>query len=281
VEGKFADGRTPDFLLFLDADVVLRPSAVAELAALMTKHDAGLGSALPLLMCRSFWEHVAGASMAALVTSRYRPSQVNAASHAAALANGQFMLVTPTAYANVGGHERVRAEVLEDVALARNIKRAGVRLLLADGRRALRTRMYASLGELWQGWLKNAYQLTGGTPKNALGYAAGAFLLAWLPWVCAWQAVVVGRSGWSIPAAVWAAGLLVPLMCQMMLRRAGGLTVRYAFLAPVGALVVAALLCVATRRAIRREPVVWKRRKLVDGRGVISPPIAGGSSRLH
>ena len=55
----------------------------------------------------------------------------------------------------------LRADVLEDVALARRVKQAGLGLYFATGRGIVRTRMYRSFGAMWEGWTKNLYPLIG------------------------------------------------------------------------------------------------------------------------
>jgi hypothetical protein len=54
--------------------------------------------------------------------------------------------------------------VLEDVALARAVKRAGHRSILADGGNLMTTRMYNGPGEVWRGYSKNAYAFFGYSP---------------------------------------------------------------------------------------------------------------------
>jgi hypothetical protein len=73
-----------------------------------------------------------------------------------AKAVGQFMLFRTSTYWAVGGHTGVRNEIVEDFAFARLVKPRGYRLLLADGRRLVRTRMYHSAAEIWHGFSKNA-----------------------------------------------------------------------------------------------------------------------------
>jgi len=258
----------PDYLLFVDADVVLRPTAVAEMAQLIHAKRAGLASALPHLICKTFWEKVAGPSIGALITARHKPSSVNRVNNAAVLANGQFMMLTPEAYARVGGHAGVRKEVLEDVALARNIKQSGIPVVLADGQKVVATRMYSSLAELFQGWVKNAFPLVGGTVRQAVTYALLALWLSWTPLACLMASIPAWINEDVGLALVLSCGWLIPLMVQMRLRKVGGQSPLYAFFAPVGAIIVAAVLGKATWKATRGSPVTWKGRSYVDGTGV-------------
>ncbi len=81
-----------------------------------------------------------------------------------AAANGQFLLFTCEAYKACRGHITVRDQVLEDVGLARAVKRSGHRAILADGGPLVQTRMYTGLKGVWQGYSKNTYAFFGNSP---------------------------------------------------------------------------------------------------------------------
>jgi hypothetical protein len=64
------------------------------------------------------------------------------------------MLPRREAYDAVCVRQAMKGDIIEDLALAWKVKRAGFRLLLADGRALVSTRMYFSLSGIWQGWSK-------------------------------------------------------------------------------------------------------------------------------
>ena len=112
-------------------------------------------------------------------------------------ANGQVLAFTRAAYVQIGGHRVVRRSVLDDMDLARRAKRAGLRVRLADGVGTVRTRMYRSVPEVWQGFSKNAYALTGASPAVAVGFAALLIALYLLPSVLLILSLIVGQHGWT------------------------------------------------------------------------------------
>src|SRR5207302_8415419 len=59
------------------------------------------------------------------------------------------------AYDAVGGHTRIASDLLEDVAMARLLKRSGRKIFFRYGGDAVRTRMYRSFTQLREGWTKN------------------------------------------------------------------------------------------------------------------------------
>lgn len=93
-----------------------------------------------------------------------------------AIFNGQYILCSRRAYEGIGGHQAVRGEIAEDLELARRFKRDGrFRIFLAGAAGLVRTRMYASFTEIWQGFVKNFAVGARGRPFDAI---AGTLLLA-------------------------------------------------------------------------------------------------------
>jgi chlorobactene glucosyltransferase len=112
-------------------------------------------------------------------------------------ANGQLLAFTRAAYGRVGGHRAVRLSVLDDMDLARRAKTLGLRVRLADGVGTVRTRMYRTAAEVWRGFSKNAYALTGASPGIAVCFAALLTLLYLLPAIILISGFVVGNGGWT------------------------------------------------------------------------------------
>jgi chlorobactene glucosyltransferase len=74
------------------------------------------------------------------------------------VANGQFMFFSRRSYERIGGHEGVRAHVVEDVTLGRQIAELipeGERLFNCDALEFSTVRMYRSFAETWEGFTKN------------------------------------------------------------------------------------------------------------------------------
>jgi hypothetical protein len=88
------------------------------------------------------------------------------------------LLIRREDYVRIGGHAAVAGEVLEDVALARLAKNAGLRLRFGSGQGIMRVRMYRTFGAMWQGWTKNLYPLMGGASR-----AVGKELFRVVPWI--------------------------------------------------------------------------------------------------
>jgi glycosyltransferase involved in cell wall biosynthesis len=143
------------WLLFTDADTVHEPGDLSRSIHEAERHHASLLSYSPRQIVTGFWQRTVMPLVFSELASVYPPKQVGDPNSRVAAANGQFLLVERDAYFAVGGHRGVGREILEDVALARRIKRAkyGIRFRYAPD--ALATRMYRNLPEMVEGWTKN------------------------------------------------------------------------------------------------------------------------------
>src|ERR1700682_115180 len=144
-----------EWLLFTDADTVHLPGSLARSLDEAKRHGAALLSYSPEQVVASVWEKAVMPVIFAELASKYSPSQVSDPNSAGAAANGQYILITREAYDAVGGHAAIAGNLLEDVALARAVKRSGRKILFRYGGDAVRTRMYRSFAQLREGVTKN------------------------------------------------------------------------------------------------------------------------------
>jgi chlorobactene glucosyltransferase len=170
----------PDYILFTDADVRHAPRMLTQAIAVAQATSAGLVSIFPRQITLSWAERLVVPLMQHWAVYGILPlpmafSRSTSATFSAA--NGQFMLFTVDAYKACGGHVAVRDKVLEDVELARAVKRAGYKVILADGGPLVQTRMYDGLDEVWRGYSKNTFAFFDNSRKYlGLGIAALSLL---------------------------------------------------------------------------------------------------------
>ncbi|WP_214406845.1 glycosyltransferase family A protein [Pseudonocardia lacus] len=179
-------------LVFVDADVELAPHAVA--AAVAVLRDAGLDLLCPwprqladgpgprLVQPLLAWSWMVTLPLRVAERSP-RPSMV--------AANGQFLVVDAAALAAAGGPMAAAGAVLDDIALARAVKRAGGRVGVADGTGLARCRMYEGWADLSAGYRKSLWSAFGRGPSSV----AVAGLLALTYVVPALAALRGSRAG--------------------------------------------------------------------------------------
>ena len=158
-----------EWLLFTDADTVHVPDSLARALKEAKAGQAALLSYSPEQVVSGFWEKAVMPVIFAELAAHYRPAEVSDANSPAAAANGQYILIRREAYDAIGGHAAVADKILEDVELARAVKRSGRKILFRLGADAVRTRMYRNFSQLREGWTKNL----------AILFPSAAWLAAW------------------------------------------------------------------------------------------------------
>ncbi len=174
---------TGEFLLFIDADVRLKPEAIETAIETVQTEKIDLLTCMPALVCECFAEWLVQPLMFNNLAVCFDFTAVNDPTTDSAFAAGPFMLFRRSAYDKIGGHEAVASEIVEDVELARRIKRAGLKLGLYAGSNLAFVRMYRSWSALWEGWTKNLY-LGANRSWGMMIYMAAIMLFLYpVPWL--------------------------------------------------------------------------------------------------
>ncbi|MAD78679.1 MAG: hypothetical protein CMJ51_04825 [Planctomycetaceae bacterium] len=143
---------TGDWILFTDADVGFDPGVLRASTALAADQKVDLLTAWASLTARRWWEIIAQPPAAITLLRMFPPDRVNNFDHPRSFANGQFMLFRRDAYTRIGGHDAVKAAVLEDLAFAALVHRHDGRVLVSVACSMVQTDMYDSLDGLLGGW---------------------------------------------------------------------------------------------------------------------------------
>ncbi|WP_329102520.1 glycosyltransferase [Micromonospora sp. NBC_01699] len=241
---QLADAAVPasTALVFVDADVVLAPYAVAGAVTELRTARAALLTPYPRIVAGSIGERLVQPLLQwTWLTFLPLRSMERSPRPSLAAAGGQFLVLDRDGYRRAGGHAAVAGRILEDIELARAVKRAGDRIALADGSALAECRMYDSWAQLRDGYTKSLWASFGSPvaastvltlllllytvpPLLAVGAAvAGAAPLAWAAF-CAYLLGVAGRlvSARASGGRAWPDVLTHPLSVALL----GWLTLR-------------------------------------------------------
>jgi len=181
-----------EWLCFTDADCrQISNNTISVAVSYAVENRIDLLSVLPVLETKSFWERVLQPVCAAIMVMWFRPEKVNDPKSSASYANGAFMLMRRDLYDAIGGHERVKTEVNEDMHMARLTKESGRRLHVIQNDDLYRTRMYANLGECWRGWSRIFYGCFGTFRRLAV-----STIVLFLSSIVPWCSLLAGLVGW-------------------------------------------------------------------------------------
>ena len=243
-------------LVFFDADVRVDPDVVQ----LLVDHQSATGalvSVQPWHQTKRPYEKLSALfNVIALVgTAMSSPTKSTGAF-------GPVLVTTPAAYLRAGGHEAVKDQIVEDLALAANYRQSAQRVELFRGANQVRFRMYPNgLRQLCEGWAKNFATGAGSTNPvrllaavlwiTSLGSATALLIEAAMSQHTVWIALVV--------YAAFAAQL------AWMFRQVGNFGPMTALVFPI---LVAFFFCIfawSIWKTYFRQSVTWRGRKISVG----------------
>lgn len=224
-----------ELLLFVDADVIYQPDAVASAVTRFENNDIALLSLLPHLEVQGFWENVVMPNLAVFaftflpmwLTNRTRIPLI-------AVGGGPGNMVRRSDYDAAGGHASLKDAVVDDVALARLMRRNGKRTEVARADHLVSVRMYHGLGEIIRGFTKNAFAVFGRNYSVAVFFLLLAIVFHLLPYALALtgdvyaiatvilisltRAILFRAIGYNLINAIFANPLMIATWCWILLR---------------------------------------------------------------
>ena len=262
------DGVKSSWVLFIDADVELRPTALRRALVQAIDERADLLSLAPRLVCTCLSEWMVQPIMASLLGLGFPIIEANDPSSDVAFAAGPFMLFRRSAYDAIGGHRALAGEVVEDLALARTIKTSGFCLRYVLGLDAVDLQMYPNLSALWEGWTKNWFLGLDRNIPKALAAGGVVVLMFASPWILLPSSIVLAVLSFGATLMVIASSLLaaMALVLQIVLRvwiqDRFGVPVKFWWLMGAGGLLVGAIAPVSVWRSLTGRGWTWKGRPL-------------------
>jgi hypothetical protein len=242
---------TGEWLLFTDADVQLRADTLRRAISSVEQRNLDHLTLICGLVMKGFWENVAltffGLGLY-LMTDPYGIENPRSSSY---MGIGAFQLVRRTAYESSGTHCKLALEVVDDMKLARNIKKAGFRSGLALATEFVIVRWHAGIGNIVRGVTKNFFAVTNYSLATAVVQSLGIFCVSALPFL----ALPFLHGVAAILAAIAAVAAVVMHAIAAFVMGASPV---YALTHPVGALLFDYMLLRSTAITLRQGGVIWR-----------------------
>jgi chlorobactene glucosyltransferase len=247
-----------EVLLFTDADPVFEPNALLTAVFTMQERKLDALTLMPKAEFGSFWERAVQPVIFGFIGSLTRFGKVNSPDNKSAMGFGAFLMFKRSAYEAIDGHEGGKADVLEDVLIAKRLKKAGFKLLVADAKSLFSIRMYYGFREIWIGWRKNMFLAMKRSVSRALYYVFMVLAFVLTPYLVLVWNVMVGADliwiGLSLFGVTMVSAATIKTCDELGLGRIN------ACLFPIGAVVMAAIMFNSMIQVLVFSRTEWRGR---------------------
>lgn len=154
---------TGDWLLYVDADTVWSSDAIARILKTARRRNVDLLTGFPRVT-NNHWMGWLVTSMMTVVIAFHLPVRLveRSSDPRFVAACGMMMCFSRKAYQQIGGHEISGQHLVDDMALAKAVKRAGLKVGLVDISDVGQVDMYRRPSDVLQGFAKNLFAGIGG-----------------------------------------------------------------------------------------------------------------------
>jgi hopene-associated glycosyltransferase HpnB len=246
------DISTAPVLMFADADIVHDPRHLATLVARLETPRVDMVSEMVRLNCTSLAERWLVPAFVYFFQMLYPFAKVNDPLSNVAAAAGGTVLIRRNALARIGGIAKIKAALIDDVSLAREVKKQGP-IFLGHSGLATSIRPYPQWRDIWNMIARTAF--------TQLRYSAILLALTLVGLTLVWLVPafeILFGHGWPFLFGL-AAFALAAISYQPTLRRYG-LSRFYALGLPAIALFYMAATCRSAWNRWRGTGAAWKNR---------------------
>jgi len=254
---------TGELLLFTDADTNHSKNVLSLAVAHLISFNLDALSAIPKMLTFDFWTNITLPMISTFLHTRFSALNVNNPNKKTGYFFGSFYILKKKTYEEVGMHEGVKKEIIEDGALGKKIKESGYKMKMVRGEHLVDAVWARDKITLWNALKRLMVPLYLQSGKIAIGIFFAVLFLLFIPFpVFAVSALVPIETTSSKILCITAGIASILIYIGAIIETKIGLELRfvYALFAPLGSLVVVLGFLSGLLHAKSRSSVTWKER---------------------
>ncbi len=264
---KGAEKVITDWILFIDADVIIGKNCIYNALSKSSREDIDLLSLAPKINCNCLSEWMVQPIMTNLLILGFPIFKTNNFENKDSFAAGPFMLFKKKSYDLIGGHLETYNEVVEDLALAKKIKSNNLKLNFSIAIDDISLNMYRDFNALVEGWSKNWFL---GLDKNLLKSLSASLFVFFsytFPWILFLISVIQLTNTYNtrinfLTLLISFISIISYGLKRLILKNKYNIPNDYWFLNSVGGIIVIYISFLSIYRTITGNGWTWKGRKL-------------------
>jgi len=254
---------TGELLLFTDADTKHSQNVISLAVSHLLSFNLDALSAIPKLLATDFWTKITLPMISVFLHTRFSAIRVNNPSKKTAYFFGSFFIIKQKTYEDVGTHEGVRHEIIEDGALGRKVKESGHMMKIVKGDHLIEAVWARDKTTLWNALKRLMVPLYIQSEKIAIGSFFAVLFLLFMPFpILAYSVLGVSKStSFSVLFSIsLIASIMIYLGAIIEVKKLLHLRLKDAIFAPLGGLVVVLGFLAGLLHA-KHSTVSWRGRK--------------------
>ncbi|KAF6244679.1 glycosyltransferase [Nitrosopumilus sp. b2] len=254
---------TGELLLFTDADTTHQKNVVSLAVAHLLSFDLDALSTIPKMRTFDFWTKITLPMISTFLHTRFSALNVNNPSKKTGYFFGSFFILKKTTYEQVGMHEGVKHEIIEDGALGKKVKESGYKMKMVRGEHLIDAVWARDKTTLWNALKRLMIPLYLQSGKIAIGIFFAVMFLLFVPFPILVASILLPVETLSskILCITSLIGSLL-IYTGAIIEAKKGLELRFAhaLFAPLGSLVVVLGFLTGLLQAKKTSSVTWRGR---------------------
>ncbi len=254
---------TGELLLFTDADTNHSKNVLSLAVSHLISFNLDALSAIPKMLTFDFWTNITLPMISTFLHTRFSALNVNNPSKKTGYFFGSFFILKKRTYEEVGMHEGVKQEIIEDGALGRKVKELGYKMKMVRGEHLIDAVWARDKITLWNALKRLMVPLYLQNGKIAIGIFFAVLFLLFIPFpIFAASAVLPVETMSAKILCISAAIASILIYTGSIIEVKIGLKLRfvYALFAPLGSLVVVLGFLSGLIQAKSTSAIIWKER---------------------
>jgi len=254
---------TGELLLFTDADTKHSQNVISLAVSHLLSFNLDALSAIPKMRTMDFWTRITLPMISTFLHTRFSAVRVNDPSKKTAYFFGSFFIIKQKTYKEVGMHEGVKHEIIEDGALGKKVKESGYKMKMTRGDHLIEAVWARDKNTLWNALKRLMIPLYLQNEKIAIGIFFAVLFLLFMPFpILAYSTLgALETTSFSILfVAAFVASIMIYIGAIIEVKKLLQLRLIDALFAPLGSLIVVLGFLGGLLQA-KNSTVSWRGRK--------------------
>ena len=254
---------TGELLLFTDADTTHAKNVITLAVAHLSSLNLDALSVIPKMLTFDFWTKITLPMISTFLHTRFSALNVNNPKKKTGYFFGSFFILKKKTYEDVGMHEGVKHEIIEDGALGKKVKEAGHKMRMVRGEHLVDAVWARDKETLWNALKRLMIPLYLQSGKIAIGIFFAVVFLLFVPFPVFATSVLMPTELLSATILCITAGIASLLIyVGAVIEAKIGLELRFihSLFAPIGSIVVVLGFLSGLLQAKKTSSVTWRGR---------------------